>query len=159
MEIRYCIEYINPQHPLRSDGSLNIRYDRVLTLEQAEHDLTLILSFGAKILNLYMGNVVDGKTGDEGVLGGNLPGNLAGECGVCIHHQQGVFKFVNGGIFMDNLLVLLVNYLFEHIGLHVRIDDAFCLFDDEVGVFDAEIVHLLLQDGDFRFVQLLSDQG
>ena len=64
MEIRYCIEYINPQHPLRSDGSLNIRYDRVLTLEQAEHDLTLILSFGAKILNLYMGNVVDGKTGE-----------------------------------------------------------------------------------------------
>ena len=64
MEIRYCIEYINPQHPLHNDGSLNIRYDRVLTLEQAEHDLTLILSFGAKILNRYMGNVVDGKTGE-----------------------------------------------------------------------------------------------
>lgn len=64
METRYCIEYINPQHPLRDDGSINVRYDRVLTLEQAEHDLTLILSFGAKILNLYMGNVVDGKTGE-----------------------------------------------------------------------------------------------
>ncbi len=64
IETRYCIEYINPQYPLRDDGSLNIRYDRVLTLEQAEHDLTLILSFGGKILDLYMGNVVDGETGE-----------------------------------------------------------------------------------------------
>lgn len=64
METRYCIEYVNPRHPLRDNGSINVRYDRVLTLEQAEHDLTLILSFGAKILNLYMGNVVDGETGE-----------------------------------------------------------------------------------------------
>ena len=64
METRYCIEYINPMHPFRDNGSINVRYDRVLTLEQAEHDLTLILSFGAKIINLYMGNVVDGKTGE-----------------------------------------------------------------------------------------------
>lgn len=64
MEARYCIEYVNPRHPLRDNGSINVRYDRVLTLEQAEHDLTLILSFGAKILNLYMGNVVYGKTGE-----------------------------------------------------------------------------------------------
>lgn len=64
METRYCIEYVNPRHPLRDNGSINVRYDRVLTLEQAEHDLTLILSFGAKILNLYMGNAVDGKTGE-----------------------------------------------------------------------------------------------
>jgi len=64
METRYCIEYVNPRHPLRDDGSINIRYDRVLTLEQAEHDLTLILSFGAKILDLYMGNVVDGEIGE-----------------------------------------------------------------------------------------------
>ena len=64
METRFCIEYVNPRHPLRDDGSINVRYDRVLTLEQAEHDLTLILSFGGKILDLYMGNVVDGKTGE-----------------------------------------------------------------------------------------------
>lgn len=64
METRFCIEYVNPRHPLRDNGSINIRYDRVLTLEQAEHDLTLILSFGGKILNLYMGNVVEGKTGE-----------------------------------------------------------------------------------------------
>lgn len=64
METRFCIEYVNPRHPLHEDGSINVRYDRVLTLEQAEHDLTLILSFGAKILNLYMGNAVDGKTGE-----------------------------------------------------------------------------------------------
>ena len=64
METRFCIEYVNPRHPLRDNGGINVRYDRVLTLEQAEHDLTLILSFGAKILNLYMGNVVDGKTGE-----------------------------------------------------------------------------------------------
>lgn len=64
MEIRYCIEYINPRHPLRENGRLNIRYDRVLTLEQAEHDLTIILSFGGKILDLYMGNVLEGETGE-----------------------------------------------------------------------------------------------
>ena len=64
METRFCIEYVNPRHPLRDDGSINVRYDRVLTLEQAEHDLTLILSFGGKILDLYMGNVVDGETGE-----------------------------------------------------------------------------------------------
>lgn len=64
MEKRYCIEYVNPRHPLRDNGSLNVRYDRVLTLEQAEHDLTLILSFGGKIIDLYMGNVVDGETGE-----------------------------------------------------------------------------------------------
>ena len=64
MERRYCIEYVNPRYPLRDNGSINVRYNRVLTLKQAEHDLTLILSFGAKILNLYMGNVVDGKTGE-----------------------------------------------------------------------------------------------
>ena len=64
METRYCIEYVNPRHPLRDNGSVNVRYDRVLTLEQAEHDLTLLLSFGAKIVSLYMGNAVDGKTGD-----------------------------------------------------------------------------------------------
>ena len=64
METRFCIEYVNPRYPLRDDGSINVRYDRVLTLEQAEHDLTLILSFGGKILDLYMGNVVDGETGE-----------------------------------------------------------------------------------------------
>lgn len=64
METRYCIEYVNPRHPLCDNGSINVRYDRVLTLEQAEHDLTLILSFGGKILDLYMGNVVDGETGE-----------------------------------------------------------------------------------------------
>ena len=64
METRFCIEYVNPRHPLRDNGSINVRYDRVLTLEQAENDLTLILSFGGKIIDLYMGNVVDGKTGE-----------------------------------------------------------------------------------------------
>lgn len=64
MEQRYCIEYVNPLHPTRDDGSINVRYDRVLTLEQAKHDLTLILSFGAKILDLYIGNVVEGETGE-----------------------------------------------------------------------------------------------
>ena len=63
-ETRYCIEYVNPQYLLREDGSLNIRYNRALTLNQAENDLVLILSFGGKILSLYMGNVVDGKTGE-----------------------------------------------------------------------------------------------
>ena len=64
METRYCIEYINPRFPLLGNGTLNVRHDRVRTLEEAEHDLTLILSFGGKILNLYMGNVVEGKIGE-----------------------------------------------------------------------------------------------
>ena len=64
METRFCIEYVNPRHLLRENGNRNVRYDRVLTLEQAEHDLTLILSFGGKILDLYMGNAVDGETGE-----------------------------------------------------------------------------------------------
>ncbi len=64
METRYCIEYINPQHPLRDDGSLNVRYDRVLDRVEAENHLTLILSFGGKILDLYMGNAVNGETGE-----------------------------------------------------------------------------------------------
>ena len=38
METRFCIEYVNPRYPLHEDGSINVRYDRVLTLEQAEHD-------------------------------------------------------------------------------------------------------------------------
>ena len=60
-ERRYCIEYINPRHPLTSDGRLNVRYDRVLTIDEAEHDLTMILSFGGKILDLYIGNVIAGE--------------------------------------------------------------------------------------------------
>ena len=61
MELRYCIDYINPRFPLLDNGALNVRHDRVRTLEEAEHDLTLILSFGGKIHDLYMGNVVEGE--------------------------------------------------------------------------------------------------
>lgn len=28
METRYCIEYVNPRHPLRDNGSINVRYDK-----------------------------------------------------------------------------------------------------------------------------------
>lgn len=59
--MRYCIEYINPQCPLLDNGELNIRHLRIPDEHSAEMTLTLILSFGAKIYDLYRGNVKDGK--------------------------------------------------------------------------------------------------
>ena len=57
----YCIEYINPQHPLLNNGELNIRHLRVPDEHGAEMAITLMLSFGAKIYALYRGNVKEGK--------------------------------------------------------------------------------------------------
>lgn len=62
--LRYCIEYINPQHPLLDNGELNIRHLRVPDEHGAEMALTLMLSLGAKIYALYRGNVIDGKLGE-----------------------------------------------------------------------------------------------
>lgn len=59
--MRYCIEYVNPQHPLLDNGELNIRHLRVPDEHGAEMALTLMLSFGAKIYALYRGNVKEGK--------------------------------------------------------------------------------------------------
>lgn len=59
---RYCINYVNPLHPFHDNGNINIRHNRVKTLDEAENVLTTILSFGAKIQSLYIGNVLDGKT-------------------------------------------------------------------------------------------------
>ena len=63
-KMRYCIEYINPLHPLLDNGALNIRHLRVSDEHDAEMALTLMLSFGAKIYALYRGNVKDGKLGE-----------------------------------------------------------------------------------------------
>lgn len=59
--MRYCIEYINPQYPLLDNGELNIRHLRIPDEDNAEMALTLMLSFGAKIYDLYRGNVKEGK--------------------------------------------------------------------------------------------------
>ena len=63
-ELRYCIDYINPRHPFLDNGNLNVRHYRVpehVGVEEAESVLTVILSFGAKIVALYRGNVLAGK--------------------------------------------------------------------------------------------------
>lgn len=59
--MRYCIEYINPQYPLLDNGELNIRHLRIPDEDNAERTLTLMLSFGVKIYDLYRGNVKEGK--------------------------------------------------------------------------------------------------
>lgn len=63
-KMRYCIEYINPLHPLLDNGVLNIRHLRVPEEHGAEMALVLMLSLGAKIYALYRGNVIDGKLGE-----------------------------------------------------------------------------------------------
>lgn len=60
-KMRYCIEYVNPLHPLLDNGALNIRHLRIPDEHSAEMALTLMLSFGAKIYALYRGNVKEGK--------------------------------------------------------------------------------------------------
>ena len=65
--LRYCIDYVNPFHPTLDNGELNVRHYRIPSLvgdKGAESILTVILSFGAKIIALYRGNVRDGKLED-----------------------------------------------------------------------------------------------
>lgn len=62
--LRYCIEYINPKFPFLDNGELNIRHLRVPDSHWAEMNLTLILSFGGKIVSLYRGNVIQGRVAD-----------------------------------------------------------------------------------------------
>lgn len=66
-KLRFCIDYINPNHPLLDNGKLNVRHYRIPSSaghEGAESVLTVILSFGAKLISLYRGNVTDGKLSD-----------------------------------------------------------------------------------------------
>lgn len=60
-ELRFCIEYVCPTHPLNDDGSVNIRHFRTLSGEEAENALVLLLECGCKLIDLYKGNVQDGK--------------------------------------------------------------------------------------------------
>lgn len=60
-ELRFCIDYIRPNHVYREDGTLNIRHFRTLSEEEANNVLTIILSCGCKLINLYRGNVQEGK--------------------------------------------------------------------------------------------------
>ena len=64
MMLRYCIEYVNPNFPFLDNGKLNIRHFRVKAKETAESVLTLILSCGCKIVNLYRGTVTAGNLED-----------------------------------------------------------------------------------------------
>ena len=60
-EFRFCIEYVCPTHPFNDDGSVNIRHFRTLSEEEAENALVLLLECGCKLIDLYRGNVQDGK--------------------------------------------------------------------------------------------------
>lgn len=60
-ELRFCIEYVCPTHPYNDDGSVNVRYFRTLSEEEAENALVLLLECGCKLIDLYKGNVQDGK--------------------------------------------------------------------------------------------------
>ena len=60
-ELRFCIEYVCPTHPLNDDGSVNVRHFRTLSEEEAENALVLLLECGCKLIDLYRGNVQDGK--------------------------------------------------------------------------------------------------
>ena len=60
-EFRFCIEYVCPAHPFNDDGSVNVRYFRTLNEEEAENALVLLLECDCKLIDLYKGNVQDGK--------------------------------------------------------------------------------------------------
>lgn len=60
-ELRFCIVYVCPTHPLNDDGSVNVRHFRTLSEEEAENALVLLLECGCKLIDLYRGNVQDGK--------------------------------------------------------------------------------------------------
>lgn len=60
-ELRYCIDYVKPNCPYRDNGVLNVRHFRTLSEEEANNVLTIILGCGCKLIDLYKGNVQDGK--------------------------------------------------------------------------------------------------
>ena len=60
-ELRYCIDYVKPNCPYRDNGVLNVRHFRTLSEEEASNVLTIILGCGCKLINLYRGNVQEGK--------------------------------------------------------------------------------------------------
>lgn len=64
-DLRYCIDYINPRHPFLDNGLLNERHYRALKEETAKSVLTIIESCGCKILDIYRGNVKQGKLSES----------------------------------------------------------------------------------------------
>lgn len=60
-ELRYCIDYVKPNCPYRDNGVLNVRHYRTLSEETATSVLTIILGCGCKLIDLYRGNVQEGK--------------------------------------------------------------------------------------------------
>ena len=60
-DLRFCIDYVRPTRPFMDNGSLNVRHFRALSKEEAENALTLLLGCGCKLIDLYRGNVQDGK--------------------------------------------------------------------------------------------------
>lgn len=63
-ELRFCIDYIKPNKPYRDDGKLNVRHFRTLNEEEAINVLTILRGCGCKFVDLYRGNVQDGKLGE-----------------------------------------------------------------------------------------------
>lgn len=60
-ELRFCIDYIKPNSPYRGDGKLNVRHFRTLSEEEAVNVITILRGCGCKFVDLYRGNVQDGK--------------------------------------------------------------------------------------------------
>ena len=63
-ELRYCIDYVRPNCLYMDNGVLNVRHFRTLSEEEAINVLTIILGCGCKLINLYRGNVQEGKLGE-----------------------------------------------------------------------------------------------
>lgn len=60
-ELRFCIDYIRPNHVYREDGTLNIRHFRTLDEKEAVNVITILKGCGCKFIDLYKGNVQEGK--------------------------------------------------------------------------------------------------
>lgn len=61
---RYCIDFVRPTCPLRENGTLNVRHCRVVGEDTAMTVLTELLGCKCKIVDMYIGNVIDGKLDD-----------------------------------------------------------------------------------------------
>ena len=61
---RYCIDFVRPNCPLCENGTLNVRHCRVIGEDTAMTVLTELLGCKCKIVDMYIGNVIDGKLDD-----------------------------------------------------------------------------------------------
>lgn len=60
-ELRFCIDYVKPNRVYRDNGALNVRHFRTLDEKEAINVITILTGCGCKFVDLYKGNVQDGK--------------------------------------------------------------------------------------------------